>query len=109
MLVVPLQAVPSQTLQTVLNQQNTQINVFQKTFGVFIDILLDNNIVVAGVLCENTHLIIRNSYFGYAGDFAFYDTQGTDDPIYTGLGTRFILVYLTPDDIAALPLPPNVS
>ncbi|MCP1257899.1 phage baseplate plug family protein [Acetobacter lambici] len=27
------------------------------------------------------------------GDLAFADTQGTQDPDYTGLGSRFVLVY----------------
>lgn len=108
-LIVPLQAVPSQTLQIVLNGQATQIYIYQKTYGVFMDVSLDNVLVIAGVLCENDHLIIRNTYFGYAGDFLFDDTQGNTDPTYTGLGSRYLLYYLTPDDLAALNLPAGVG
>lgn len=106
---IPLQAVPYQTVECVLNGQNTKIDVFQKFYGVFINIYLDNNIVIAGVLCENAHLIIRNTYLGYAGDFVFNDTQGTSDPIYTGLGVRYLLVYLTPDELDEFDLPAGVG
>lgn len=106
---IPLQQVPYQTLECVLNGQNTKIEIYQKFYGVFITIYLNNNIVIAGVLCENLHLIIRNTYLGYAGDFVFQDTQGTSDPIYTGLGTQYQLVYLTPDEIAAFDLPAGVG
>lgn len=109
MQIIPIQAVPSQTLQIVLNGQPTQIYIYQKTYGVFIDISLNNEIIIAGVLCENDHLIIRNTYLGYAGDFIFDDTQGSDDPTYTGLGTRFVLYYLSPADLATIPLPAGVG
>lgn len=108
-LIVPIQSVPSQTLQVVLNGQATQIYIFQKTYGVFIDISLNNSLIIAGVLCENDHLIIRNTYLGYAGDFLFDDTQGTTDPDFAGLGTRYLLYYLTPADLASLKLPAGVG
>lgn len=46
------------------------------------------------------NLIVRSAYLGFIGDLAFIDTQGTSDPIYAGLGTRFQLVYLFPVDVA---------
>ena len=61
-------------------------------------------LIVASVLCENINRIVRDLYFGFSGDFAFLDTQGTNDPIYTGLGgtgARFQLFYLFPADLPA--------
>jgi hypothetical protein len=41
---------------------------------------------------------------GFIGDLIFIDTQGTSDPNYTGLGSRFLLAYLSPTDLATLGL-----
>lgn len=96
-------ATPSQTLNTVVNSQNTTLNIYQKTYGLFMDVYLNNGLVIAGVICEDGVLIVRNTYLGYSGDFAFVDTQGTSDPVYTGLGARFQLFYLYPSDLSYLP------
>jgi hypothetical protein len=105
---VPLQAVPNQAVTIVLNNQNCQISVYQKLYGLFLDLYVDNLPLVTGVLCENLHLCIISSYLGFIGDLAFSDSQGTSDPVYTGLGTRFNLIYLAPSDFTA-PLPAGVS
>jgi hypothetical protein len=55
--------------------------------------------ILSGVLCENVNRLVRNSYFGFLGDLAFLDNQGTSDPFYTGLGTRYSLIYLEPADL----------
>jgi hypothetical protein len=101
MLIVPLQAIPNQTVTTTLNSQVTQLNVYQTYNGLFIDIYLENTLIVGGVICENQNRIIRSAYLGYSGDFAFLDVQGSNDPDYTGLGTRYFLAYLTETELAA--------
>jgi len=68
------------------------------------DVLVGGTTIISGVICENLNRIVRDAYLGFSGDFAWYDTQGTSDPVYTGIGTRFVLLYLTPDDLAALGL-----
>lgn len=103
MLIVPLKAVPSQQVLVTLNAQNCQVNVYAKRYGLFIDLLMNNSLVIGGQICENLKLIVRSAYLGFSGDIGFFDTQGTDDPIYTGLGGRFQLLYLTPSE-----LPPGV-
>ena len=105
MLVVPLQPVKSQTLQVSLTQQNCTLNVYQQAYGLYMDVLVGTTAIVQGIIALNYCLIIRNSYFGFVGDFCFYDTQGTSDPVYTGLGTRYFLAYLESTDISKLKLP----
>ena len=97
--IVPLQAVPNQTLTVPLDGQNCDLNVYQKTTGIYIDVFLGGEPIILGVLCENTNRIIRDGYLGFAGDFIFYDTQGDTDPVYTGLGGRFLLVYVHADEL----------
>jgi hypothetical protein len=91
--VIPLQAVPAQTLTCQLMGQNTQINVYQKTTGLFVDVGLDNALIIAGVLAYDRNRIVRDVYRGFSGDIAFWDSQGTDDPYYTGIGIRWFLGY----------------
>lgn len=69
---------------------------------MFMDVYVGTTLIIAGVQCENLNRIVRDSYLGFQGDFAFRDTQGDTDPYYTGLGTRYRLLYLTPDDLASL-------
>ena len=95
MLIIPLNAVPSQTLTTNLAGQISQINVYQKFFGLFVDLYVNNVLVIGGVVAEDRNRIVRSIYLGFDGDLAFADTQGTDDPDYTGLGARFQFAYLT--------------
>jgi len=108
MQIIPLQAIPSQTLAVSLGTQQCTINVYQKFYGVFLDLYSTNaisgplpSLIIGGQICQNINLIVRSLYLGFIGDLAFVDTQGTSNPIYTGLGTRFMLVYLTPEEVLA--------
>lgn len=99
MLSIPLTAVPSQTLNAVLGTQSCTINVYTLTTGLFIDVFVSGLPIIAGVLCLNQARIVRDKYLGFIGDLAFTDTQGTGDPDYTGLGSRYVLVYLEASDL----------
>jgi hypothetical protein len=101
MLIVPLQAVPNQTVNIQLAGQNCNINVYQKSTGLFFDLYVGNVLVIAGVICQNLNRIVRSLYLGFIGDFWFADTQGSDDPISTGLGARFELQYIEASDLPA--------
>ena len=50
--IVPLQAVPNQAVLTSLNGQQTQLNVYQKRTGLFMDIFVGNSLVLSGVRCR---------------------------------------------------------
>jgi hypothetical protein len=98
---VPLQPVAFQTLSVVLAGQNSQIRVYQKAGVVYFDLALDGQPIVTTKACRNRiRLLLASSYEPYTGDFVFVDTQGDTQPEYAGLGTRYILLYLTADEIA---------
>jgi hypothetical protein len=101
MLVVPLSAVPNQTIVVSLGQQACRLNVRQKRTGMFADILVNEQPVVLGVICQNLNPLVRGEYLGFAGNLCFVDNQGSDDPDYTGLGSRFSLVYSGADEVPA--------
>jgi len=96
---VPLSQVPSQTLKTTLDDQNCTIKVYTLSTGLYMDLSVDGSPILTGALCLNKVRIVREAYLGFVGDLAFMDTQGSADPVYTGLGSRFVLLYLEPSDL----------
>lgn len=103
MLVVPTQPQPNQQVQCQLNGQACTLNVYQNPFGLFMDVFVGSTQIIAGVICENMNRIVRDSYLGFVGDFVWIDTQAASpsvaqDPVYTGIGTRFLLLYLFPSE-----------
>jgi hypothetical protein len=108
MMIVPLQALPNQTVLVQLSNQSCTINVQQMAYGLFLALYVGPYIVVLGAPCQNLRRIVHDAYLGFLGDLVFNDTQGTSDPIYAGLGgigsSRFQLCYVTPADLAAFGL-----
>lgn len=109
-LLIPTQALPSQIINTSLNGQAVQLNIRQQARAMFMDVLVNNALVIGGVICQNLNLIVRDAYLGFSGDLAWFDTQGSGgsqsanpplDPYYTGVGTRFQLWYWYPYELAA--------
>jgi hypothetical protein len=100
MIIIPLAAKPSQTLSVLLAGQNCQIKVYAKTTGVYLDLYVNNQAVVTGQVCRDRVAIVRQTYLGFIGDLSFFDTQGVDDPEYTGFGGRWQLIYLEASDLS---------
>lgn len=86
MLIVPLQAVPNQTVRVQMNGQLCQVNVYQKPAGLFMDLLVDNSPMVMGVICERNNRIVRDAYLGFVGDMAWIDTQAKPTRSMKGSG-----------------------
>lgn len=113
---IQLSAVPSQTINVVLAGQSCQIAVYQKTpvvdvygvaAGLFFDLVVNNVPITTGVKClDRARLLLDRTYLGVVGDFMFLDVNGTgppdftgSPPDYTGLGSRFLLLYLEASDL----------
>ncbi len=93
---IAVQPVPNQTLSVTLDNQIVVLNIYQRggVDGIlFMDVFLAGELIIAGRVCQNGNKIIRNSYFGFEGDLVFWDMQGTSDPQFTGLGSRWVLAY----------------
>lgn len=91
---IPMTANPNQTVTFNVANQPTRLNVWDRGGRLFMDVLKNDAVVLSGVSCLHADRIIRNSYFGYTGDFAWFDTQGKSDPTFDGIGKRFFLAYL---------------
>ena len=102
--IVPVRPVPNQMLTVQLSDQPTQLAIYQKSTGLFMDVYVNGSLIIGGVLCLNGEAIVRTAYLGFIGDFAFCDTQpsthhGPADPDYTGLGARWPLYYFLPSEL----------
>jgi len=92
--VIPLEPVPAQSLNIVLAGQNCQINVDTLGTLLYFTLTADGVSVCINTVCRNiARLLLDRGYLRFVGDFQFVDTQGVDDPEYTGLGTRWLLLY----------------
>ena len=101
MLVVPVQANPNQSFGIVLDDQQCQITIHQLDYGLFLDLISDNTPIKTGQICQDRNRLVNDIYLGFSGDLEFVDTQGTADPTFDGLGTRYQLVYLEPSDLTS--------
>ena len=66
---------------------------------MYLDLYVSNSLILAGVSCQNMRLMVLDAYLGFVGDLMWIDNQGTTDPVYTGVGTRYTLLYLAPGDL----------
>ena len=96
-LIVPLLATPSQRLTIPLGGQSVDLKVYEKAFGVFVDVVVNDAAIITGVQARNLTRIVRGAYLGFTGDLLFSDTEGALDPAWPGFGTRYLLIY--DDDI----------
>jgi hypothetical protein len=99
MQIVPIQDLASQTLNATLANQSTQLNIYTNSQGLFMDVLVNGDLIIGGVVCQDRNRIVRDAYLGFTGDLCFQDTQGTNDPGSPGLGTRYQLCYLDAFDL----------
>ena len=95
-MIVPLLAVPSQVMTIGINGQNCNINVYQRTTGLYIDVGISGVMIIGGVIAHDRCKIVRDIYLGFRGDLAFWDSQGREDPNWTELSTRYFLGYFAP-------------
>lgn len=91
---IPLQPVPAQSLTCNTDGgQALQISLYQKGAHLYADVTCDGVAVATGAICLNGVRIVKATYLGMVGNLAFIDSHGDADPVYTGLGSRFGLIY----------------
>lgn len=100
MLQVPLQPVPSQQLQIVLGNQNCQIAVYMLGANIYVDLNSNGADISIAVIARDGVPLVPTAYLGFLGNLIFVDTQGSSDPTFNGLGSRYQLLYFTVADIA---------
>jgi hypothetical protein len=96
---IPIQPAASQTFQVTLDGQLCQFSIYVKNQCMFLDAVVNGFPISYAVQCKNLVNLIPTGYLGFAGLLIFNDTQGSDDPVYTGLGSRCVLLYLDAADL----------
>lgn len=101
MLTIPLQPEANQTLNTIVAGQPATLKVYQRSTGLFVDLYVNDALIIGGVIAHDKTMIVREPYLGFAGDLSIVDTQGSEDPYYAGLGSRWAMLYFGADELAA--------
>lgn len=124
MKVIPVIPAPAQSFTVTLAGQTCKINLYSMTTpgdilnpaiaqddlvgypALYMDLLVNGEPVISCRLCRNLIPVLLDSkYYHFIGDFAFVDTYSQaaplsgDDPVYTGLGSQFQMVYLEAADL----------
>ena len=105
MQIVPLIQYPNQELMCILNNQNCTIRVTVRSGYTFLDLRVDDMVICEGQLCDPWSLVLATPN-DFKGNFMMIDTArgiATQERAqYDGLGVRWKLYYLTPDELAEI-------
>lgn len=96
---IALQPVPSQNFTIGLLNQQCEISIYQRGANLYFDLRVGGEWIVRTRVIRNKQLLLIDvKYKGFRGDFLVNDTQGDTQPQYTGLGSRYLLLYVEPTD-----------
>ena len=98
MVEIPLQAIPSQELQVILDDQQCTISLYWRTDHLFLDLIVGTEAVAQGMICNNKASVIPFKSLNFKGSLHFYDMLGETVPNWQGLGDRYVFLYLSESD-----------
>lgn len=99
MIEITLKPIPAQQLSVTLGEQDCSIRLYQHSTGLYMDLSVSGDVIMAGVLCLNGNKLVRYQHLNFRGELFFADLLGSLDPEYSGLGDRFKLYYLSEDEL----------
>lgn len=89
----------SQSLSITLAGQLCIIRLIQRESFIYMDLTVNGNPIMQGVPCLYGNKMVGYSYLGFKGDLVFLDNEGQSDPVYDGLGGRYILYYIEENEL----------
>lgn len=93
-MIIPLDAVPNQKFMVNLSGQDCVIEIDMRGKNLFLNLSINENPVVNGVICLNKVNLIQYNHLNFKGNLYFEDLSGNLDPWYWGLGSRWVLNYV---------------
>jgi hypothetical protein len=102
---IPLAALALQQFSCVLDNQTAQFTLTSTDQGVFADIVYIGVSIAAGRICLDRTNLNSSPYLGLPQGLFFVDLLGTTDPVYTGFGTRYLLLYGNPNENGGITYP----
>ncbi|MEG2172380.1 MAG: hypothetical protein RRY29_03870 [Desulfovibrionaceae bacterium] len=94
MIEIPLIAVPSQSLQILLDGQECTISVYQRNARLYMDMDVGDVRVVTGAICLDGVNVVWHAQVVFTGSLHFVDTQGREAPQWAGLGSRWRMIFI---------------
>lgn len=91
--IIPLKAIPSQSVNAILAGQPCTIDLREMGGRQYLSLSISGVPICQSVLVVNRSAIVRAAYTGFVGDLAAIDTQGDEAPRYSGWGSRWQLVF----------------
>lgn len=91
-------AEPNQEFEVILSGQKCSINLYQRAGRLYLDLTADGAVIIRGAVCYNNTDILQYRHAGFLGNLRFWDTESANDPVYSGIGTRFRLYYIPPEE-----------
>lgn len=88
---IPLQQIPNQKIEVVINNNNLNIALYTAGDFLFIDLTVNNNIIILGAKVVNRAYI--NQYPYVFNDYLFFATTDNSSPYYLTLGDITHLYY----------------
>lgn len=94
MQVIPIQAIPNQSFNVVLDDQNCTLHLYQKGAFLYMDLAVEGVDVRTGYICLCNADLLEYPTPLFNGVLFFADMQGRGEPpSYEGLGSRFVLFF----------------
>ena len=81
---IPLQQVPNQSVTVVINNSSYDLELNTRLDDLYLSVVKDGKPIVYNRICQNKNMI---------DNFAFIDMDAEENPNFTGLNDRFLLVW----------------
>ena len=88
---IPISDERSQKVTTTLGQQVVDIVLTMRLGKLYADVKANRVPVVSGRVCLNGEPIVNEAFRPFIGELYFEDLQGHEDPVFGGLGKRYVL------------------
>ncbi len=85
MQIIPLSAIPAQTLNVVLSGRYCTVSVYWRQERLYLDLSADGVEVCRGAICQNRADVLQSRSPAFAGTLHFMDMEGDRPPHWQGL------------------------
>lgn len=100
MQVIPLESIPNQSFNIVLNDQSCIIHLYQRGDYMYIDVTANGEAIRQGAICLVDVDLLNYPLLGFTGVLFFSDLLGKyGTPNYKELGSRYVLFYMTEEEL----------
>lgn len=91
---INISPLPAQTFNIVLDGQNCTISLYWRQTRLYLDLNVGATEICRGAICQNRADIMQSPSPDFSGTLHFFDLEGEQAPHYSGLNSRWLLLYL---------------